>query len=227
MIHYLAKDKIQREHLERCAYVYVRQSTLQQVRENTISTQRQYDLSKLAIHLGWIQEKIIIVDQDQARSGASTEGRDGFKRMLSEIALGNVGAVISLEASRLARDSSAWHQLLKICDVTNTLVIDEIGVYDPRNRDDRLLLGFKGTLSEAELSLIVSRMMEAKKTKAEAGNLGFPLPVGFVRDVNGKTILDSDEEVRHSIRLLFDMFDKYSSVRRVVKDFNSKYRTKV
>jgi DNA invertase Pin-like site-specific DNA recombinase len=215
-------NKIRCEHLGRYAYVYVRQSTLQQIRENTISTLRQYDLAKFAAELGWAQDQIIVVDQDQARSGASTEGRDGFKRMLSEIALGNVGAVISLEASRLARDSSAWHQLLKICEVTNTLVIDEIGIYDPRDRDDRLLLGFKGTMSEAELNLLVGRLMGAKRRMAGEGKLRFPLPVGFVSNSDGTIVLDPDEEIQHSIRLLFDSFDKFSSARMMVRDFNDK-----
>jgi len=215
-------NKIRQDHLERCAYVYVRQSTLNQIRENTISTQRQYELGDLAAELGWGREKIVIVDQDQGRSGASVEGRDGFKRMLSEIALGNVGAVISLEASRLARDSSAWHQLLKFCDITNTLIIDERGAYDPQDPDDRLVLGLKGTLSEAENSLIRARLMEAKRRKAEDGSLVLPLPVGFNRDAEGRVVLEPDEAVQNILRVFFAAFDRLPSVKMVVREFNEK-----
>lgn len=215
-------NKIHQDHLKRCAYVYVRQSTLNQVRENTISTQRQYELADLAAELGWEREKIVVVDQDQGRSGASVEGRDGFKMMLSEIAIGNVGVVISLEASRLARDSSAWHLLLKFCDITNTLIIDERGVYDPRDPDDRLVLGLKGTLSEAENSLIRGRMMEARKRKAEDGSLVLPLAAGFARDAKGEVILEPDEAVQNIFRLFFVTFDRLPSARMVVREFNEK-----
>src|SRR5438045_9636273 len=130
------QSRIQRDHLERLAYVYVRQSSLHQVQHNTASTARQYNLVERAKELGWSDEKIIVVDQDQGHSGSSLEGRDGFKLMMKDILLGNVGAVFSLEASRLARDSSDWHQLVKLCTTRNTLIIDELGIHNPRVFND-------------------------------------------------------------------------------------------
>src|SRR5258707_14006067 len=140
-------SKIEREHLQRLAYVYIRQSSLHQVQFNTASTARQYNLVERAKELGWPDEKIIMVDQDQGHSGASLEGRDGFKIMMRDILMGNVGAVFSLEASRLARDSSDWHQLVKLCTIRNTLIIDELGIHNPRAFDDRLLLSKIGRAS--------------------------------------------------------------------------------
>ena len=146
-------SKIRPDHLDRLAQVYVRQSTMIQVRENTASTARQYDLAGRARDLGWPQERIQVIDQDQGHSGASTAGRDGFQHLVAQVGLGRTGAVLSLEASRLARSCSDWYRLIEICALTNTLVIDEDGVYDPTQYSDRLLLGFLGTMSEAELHL--------------------------------------------------------------------------
>jgi hypothetical protein len=158
-------SKIRPAHLERQAFIYVRQSTLFQVREHTASTARQYDLAHRARDLGWPREHITIIDQDQGHSGASTAGRDGFQSLLVEVGLGHAGAVLSLEVSRLARSSSDWYRLLEICALTDTLVIDEEGVYDPGQYNDRLLLGFKGTMSEAERHWLRSRLLGGKLEK--------------------------------------------------------------
>lgn len=151
MLAHPAPSKIRPDHLARPALIYVRQSTLFQVREHTTSTARQYDLVQRARDLGWAREQIVVIDQDQGHSGASTVGRDGFQFLIAEVGLGRAGAVLSLEVSRLARSCSDWYRLLEICALTDTLVLDEEGIYDPGCYNDRLLLGFKGTMSEAEL----------------------------------------------------------------------------
>src|SRR5215510_14327892 len=196
-------SKLRPTHLERQAFIYVRQSTLFQVREHTASTARQYDLAQRARDLGWPREHITIIDQDQGHSGASTAGRDGFQSLLVEVGLGRAGAVLSLEVSRLARSSSDWYRLLEICALTDTLVIDEEGVYDPGQYNDRLLLGFKGTMSEAELHWLRSRLLGGKLEKAQHGALRFRPPAGFVVDPAGQVIFDPDEEVQQAVRLLF------------------------
>jgi DNA invertase Pin-like site-specific DNA recombinase len=178
MLNRAASQKIRPDHLDRLAVIYVRQSTLFQVRENTGSTTRQYDLVKRAADLGWTQASIQVVDQDQGQSGSSTVGRDGFQWLVAEVGLGHVGAVLSLEVSRLARSCSDWYRLLEICALTATLVIDDEGVYDPGAHNDRLLLGFKGSMSEAELHWLKSRLQGGKMTKAEQGQLRFRLPIG-------------------------------------------------
>jgi DNA invertase Pin-like site-specific DNA recombinase len=170
--------KIRPDHLDRLAVSYVRQSTLFQVRENTGSALRQYDLVKRAEALGWTPPSIQVVDQDQGHSGSSVVGRDGFQWLGAEVGLGHVGAVLSLEVSRLARSCSDWYRLLEICALTDTLVIDEEGVSDPGSQNDRLLLGFKGSMSEAELHWLKSRLLGGKVAKAEQGHLRFRLPSG-------------------------------------------------
>lgn len=214
------EGKIKQTHLDRAAYIYVRQSTLGQVRKNTISTLQQYDLVKRIVALGWTSEKIIVIDWDQARSASTTDGRDGFKKILAEIAVGNVGAVVSIKGDRLSRDSFSWHKLLKLCELSDTLVIDEACVYDPCKYEDRLLLDVTGALSEAEERIITRRMLSAKRRKAETGELRFPLPVGYICDPTGKTIFDPNEEIQGAIRSLFDVFDRRSSIRMAVKYFN-------
>ena len=165
----LASPKIRPDHLDRPAFVYVRQSTLVQVREHTASTARQYDLVRRAHDLGWSTEAITVIDQDQGRSGASAAGRDGFQFLIAQVGLGQAGAVLSLEASRLARSCSDWYRLLEICALTDTLVIDEDGVYDPGQYADRLLLGFLGTMSEAELHWLRDRLLGGKLEKPARG----------------------------------------------------------
>jgi DNA invertase Pin-like site-specific DNA recombinase len=214
-----SRDKIRLEHLERRAFVYVRQSTLAQVLQHTASTARQYDLKQHAVDLGWTAESVTVIDQDQGRSGASAGDRDGFQALLVEVGLGHAGAVFSLEASRLARSCSDWHHLLEICAVTHTLVVDEDGVYDPNLYHDRLLLGIMGTMSEAELHWLRNRLLGGKLRKAEQGLLRFRPPVGLVFDRPGNLVLDPDEEVQQAARLLFSVFDESGSALAVVRHF--------
>jgi DNA invertase Pin-like site-specific DNA recombinase len=211
--------KIRPDHLDRLAQVYVRQSTMMQVRENTASTARQYDLAGRARDLGWVAERIQVIDQDQGHSGASTAGRDGFQHLVAQVGLGRTGAVLSLEASRLARSCSDWYRLIEICALTNTLVIDEDGVYDPTLYSDRLLLGFLGTMSEAELHLIRSRLLGGKLKKASDGQLRFRPPTGLVYDLERRIVFDPDEQVQQAVRLVFDLFDQSPSALAVVKHF--------
>ena len=211
--------KIRPDHLDRLAIIYVRQSTLFQVRENTGSALRQYDLVKRAQDLGWTLPSIQVVDQDQGHSGSSAVGRDGFQRLVAEVGLGHVGAVLSLEVSRLARSCSDWYRLLEICALTDTLVIDEEGVYDPGAHNDRLLLGFKGSMSEAELHWLKSRLLGGKVAKAEQGTLHFRLPIGLVYDPAGRIVLDPDEAVQEAVRLVFALFEQVGSALAVVTYF--------
>jgi DNA invertase Pin-like site-specific DNA recombinase len=211
--------KIRPDHLSRQAVIYVRQSTLLQVRENIGSTTRQYDLVKRAHDLGWEQSGIQVIDQDQGQSGSSAIGRDGFQLLVAEVGLGHVGAVLSLEVSRLARSCSDWYRLLEICALTDTLVIDEEGVYDPGLYNDRLLLGFKGTMSEAELHWLHQRLQGGKLTKAEQGHLRFRLPSGLVYDPVGRVVLDPDEAIQEAIRLVFTLFEQTNSALAVVSHF--------
>src|SRR5439155_23703576 len=186
-------NKIQLDHLDRDAVIYVRQSSLMQVRDNTASTMRQCDLVQRALGLGWTRERIHVIDQDQGHSGSSTIGRDGFQSLVAEVGLKHCGAVLSLEVSRLARSCSDWYHLLEICALTETLVIDEEGVYDPGQYNDRLLLGFKGTMSEAELHWLRQRLLGGLREKARQGTLRLPLPTGFVYDPADRVVLDPDE----------------------------------
>ncbi|MDQ5852712.1 MAG: recombinase family protein, partial [Chloroflexota bacterium] len=214
-------SKIRPDHLSRPALIYVRQSSLFQVREHTASTARQYDLVQRARDLGWGREQIVVIDQDQGHSGASTVGRDGFQFLIAEVGLGHAGAVLSLEVSRLARSCSDWYRLLEICALTDTLVIDEEGIYDPGLYNDRLLLGFKGTMSEAELHWLRSRLLGGKLEKAQHGELRFRPPTGLILDPHGQVVLDPDEEVQQAIRLVFDLFDQHGSGLAVVRHFHA------
>ncbi len=219
MLNRAASQKIRPDHLDRLAVIYVRQSTLFQVREHTGSTTRQYDLVKRAADLGWTQASIQVVDQDQGQSGSSAVGRDGFQWLVAEVSLGHVGAVLSLEVSRLARSCSDWYRLLEICALTETLVIDDEGIYDPGAHNDRLLLGFKGSMSEAELHWLKSRLQGGKMTKAEQGQLRFRLPIGLVYDPVGRIVLDPDEAVQEAVRLVFSLFEQSTSALAVVSAF--------
>jgi len=211
--------KIQAGHLGRRALVYIRQSTLMQVRENVGSKERQYDLVKRALELGWAKEQVVVVDQDQGQSGASAAGRDGFQQLVAEVGLGQAGAVFSLEASRLARSCIDWYRLLEICALTKTLVVDEEGVYDPSQYNDRLLLGFKGTMSEAELHWLRSRLLGGRLKKAESGELRIPLPTGLVYNESEEVVLDPDEEVQQAMQLLFDIYEEAGTAMGVVRYF--------
>ncbi len=219
MLNRPSSQKIRPDHLDRLAVIYVRQSTLFQVRENTGSTTRQYDLVKRAQDLGWTPAHIQVVDQDQGQSGASSVGRDGFQWLVAEVGLGHVGAVLSLEVSRLARSCSDWYRLLEICALSDTLVVDDEGVYDPGAHNDRLLLGFKGSMSEAELHWLKSRLQGGKQSKAEQGSLRFRLPIGLIYDPVGRIVLDPDEAVAEAVRLVFSLFEQSSSALAVVSAF--------
>jgi DNA invertase Pin-like site-specific DNA recombinase len=211
--------KLRADHLARPAWIYVRQSTLGQVRENWGSTARQYDLVQRARELGWAPEQIHVIDQDQARSGTTATGRDGFQDLVATVGLGQAGAVLSLEVSRLARNNSDWYRLLEICALTDTLVIDEDGVYDPGQYNDRLLLGIKGTMSEAELHWLRLRLLGGKLEKAQVGQLRQRLPAGLVYDPSGQVVWDPDEQVQAAIRLALDVFEHTGSALAVVKHF--------
>src|SRR5213080_759086 len=223
MLSHPSLSKIQPDHLDRDAVIYVRQSSLMQVRDNTTSTLRQYDLVQRALSLGWPRERIYVIDQDQAHSGSSIIGRDGFQSLVAEVGLKHCGAVLSLEVSRLARSCSDWYHLLEICALTDTLVIDEDGIYDPGHYNDRLLLGFKGTMSEAELHWLRQRFLGGKLTKAQQGTLRVKLPTGLVYDPAGRVVLDPDEAVRQAIQLVFDLFADRGSALAVVQHFRTHY----
>lgn len=215
----LHTHKIEPIHLERQAFIYIRQSSLRQVRYNTGSTARQYDLAQRASALGWAQTQIVVIDQDQAQSGASARERQGFQYLVAEVGLGHAGAVLCLEASRLSRSFSDWYQLLEICALTHTLVIDEEGVYDPGQYNDRLLLGFKGTLSEAELHWLQARLQGGKWEKASQGKLRIHPPTGLLYDAANQLVFDPDEQVQAVIRLVFDLFEELGSAQAVAKHF--------
>src|SRR3989454_7170597 len=180
----MSSEKIRSEHLQRAAFVYVRQSTLDQVRHHHESRRRQYDLAGHARSLGWVH--VIVIDEDLGKSGATAAGRTGFQRLVAEVSLGHVGAVFGLEVSRLARNNRDWYQLLDLCGLLNTLLIDAEGIYDPRQLNDRLLLGLKGTMSEAELGWLRQRAHEARAAKARRGDLIMSLPVGYVQTRDGQ-----------------------------------------
>lgn len=211
--------KLRTEHLDRQALIYIRQSTPMQVQANTGSTTRQYQLIERAQALGWPPARITVIDQDQGHSGASSAARSGFEKLIAEVGLGRAGAVFSLEASRLARSCSDWYRLLEICALTDTLVIDEDGLYDPGQYNDRLLLGFRGTMSEAELHWLHTRLLGGKLAKAERGELHFRLPVGFVHDPAQRIVFDPDEEIQEAVRLVFTLFEHLGSALAVVKHF--------
>jgi DNA invertase Pin-like site-specific DNA recombinase len=212
-------SKVRASHLERTAYLYVRQSTLRQVINNTESAQRQYALRQRAVALGWEVERIVVIDTDQGQSGASAADREGFQRLVAEVGMGRAGIVLGLEVSRLARNNADWHRLLEICAMTDTLILDEDGLYDPSEFNDRLLLGLKGTMSEAELHFIRARLQGGILSKARRGELQTPLPVGLVYDLAGRVMLDPDTGVQHALRHLFDTFAQTGSARAVVQAF--------
>ena len=212
-------SKVRGSHLERTAYLYVRQSTLRQVIHNTESAQRQYALRQRAIALGWEIEQIVVIDTDQGQSGASAADREGFQRLVAEVGMGRAGIVLGLEVSRLARNNADWHRLLEICAMTDTLILDEDGLYDPGEFNDRLLLGLKGTMSEAELHFIRARLQGGILSKARRGELQTPLPVGLVYDPAGRVVLDPDTGVQRALGHLFDTFARTGSARAVVQAF--------
>ncbi len=204
-------SKVRADHLTPPALIYSRQSTLMPVRENTASTARQDQLAQRVHEWGWPEHRIVGIDQDQGQSGASAVGRTGFESLIAEGGLGRAGAVASVEAARLARSSSEWYRLIEICALTDTLVLDADGIYDPGQYKDRLLLGFRGTRSEAELHWLHCRLVGGKLEKAQHGALRFRLPVGLSTDPPGQGVLDPDEEIQHAVRLVFELFEHHRS----------------
>ena len=209
-------QKVRADHLKRDAYLYIRQSTLHQVFHNTESTQRQYALKQRAIALGWPAEHVNVIDGDQGQSGASAVDREGFQKLVAEVGMGRAGIVLGLEVSRLARNNCDWHRLLEICGLTDTLILDEDGLYDPGNFNDRLLLGLKGAMSEAELHVLRARLQGGIRNKARRGELRVPLPIGLVYDMQGKVILDPDKQVQQALRTLFQVYQREGSALTVV-----------
>jgi DNA invertase Pin-like site-specific DNA recombinase len=211
-------SKIAERHLSKQACIYIRQSTLAQVRFNQESTDRQYNLVNKALSLGWNQDQIRVLDRDLGRSGTAANTRMDFKTLVSDVAMGQVGAIFSLEASRLARSNQDWHRLLELCAITDTLVIDQDGVYNPREFNDGLVLGMKGTFAQAELHIIRGRLHGGKLNKANRGELRFQLPVGFVYADN-KIVIDPDKEVQGAVRTVFELFSKEGTAYGVVHRF--------
>jgi len=211
-----ANHKITRTHLSRDAIAYIRQSGAHQVRNNHESRRRQYALVERAKSLGWPARSIKTVDDDQGRTATCATHRHGFKKLMAEIAAGQVGIIFALEASRLARSNADWHRLVEICVVTNTLLADETATYDPRDPNDRLLLGVKGTISEAELFTLRQRLHEGRWNKARRGELTRSLPVGYVRREDGQVVRDPDRQVQARLRYVFELFDRLRVARQVL-----------
>jgi len=194
-------EKVQGRHQDRLAVVYVRQSTLRQVEQHQESTRLQYALVERAVQLGWARQRVEVIDDDLGRSGSSTANRPGFQRLMTEVGLGHVGLVLGVEMSRLARSNRDWHQLLEICALFDTLIADSDGVYDASLFNDRLLLGLKGTMSEAELHILKARMLQGRRAKAQRGELYFNLPRGYVRGQSDEIVFDSDAQVQAIVRV--------------------------
>lgn len=213
----LSTQKLLPHHLERLAIVYVRQSTLQQVSHHQESTRLQYDLVNYAQALGWASDRVLVIDEDLGKSGATSEGRSGFQRLVSEVSLNHVGLILGIEMSRLARSSKDWHQLLEVCALFRTLIADLDGTYDPSQYNDRLLLGLKGTMSEAELHILKQRMLTGKLNKAKRGDLPFDPPIGYLRRPSGEIILDPDEQAQHVVRLIFRKFQEIGTLNGLLR----------
>jgi DNA invertase Pin-like site-specific DNA recombinase/DNA-binding transcriptional regulator YiaG len=214
-------QKVTANHLKKLAYCYIRQSTMKQVIQNTESTKRQYALRERAIALGWPITQIVIIDSDQGETAASVADREGFQKLVAEVSLGRVGLIMGLEVSRLARNSADWARLLEICAITNTLILDEEGLYDPTSFNDRLLLNMKGTFSEVELHILKSRLRGGVLNKARRGEFKTRLPIGFIYDHNGKVILDPDKQIQQTIHLFFDIFRRTGAAFATAKAFRN------
>src|SRR6202790_1134259 len=199
-------SKLQDHHLNRSAIVYVRQSDPHQALDHPESTELQYALVDHAVQLGWTAERVEVIDEDQGRSGTTAEGRLGFQRLLAEVGLIHVGIILGTEMSRIARSNKDWHQLLELCGIFRTLLGDQDGLYDPTDYNDRLLLGLKGTMSEAELHILRSRMYQGLLNKAQRGEVYNHPPVGYVKLLTGEFARDADEQVQSVILLIFDQF---------------------
>jgi len=213
--------KVQPHHLDRDAYLYIRQSSMRQVVENVESTKRQYALRARATALGWPEDRIVVIDSDQGESGASAAWREGFRRLVTDVGLGRAGIVMGLEVSRLARNNADWHRLLEICALADTLILDEDGVYNPTNFNDRLLLGLKGTMSEAELHVLKARLRGGILNKVRRGEYRCVLPTGLVYDEAGEVVFDPDSRVRETIAYFFETFSRVGSAHQTIKVFRS------
>jgi DNA invertase Pin-like site-specific DNA recombinase len=211
-------EKIGPRHLDRLAIVYIRQSSMTQVHRNQESTKLQYSLVHSAGQLGWARERVLVIDDDLGMSGSSAVGREGFQRLLAEVALDHVGVILGVEMSRLARSNKDWHHLLELCARFGTLIADLDGLYDPSQYNDRLLLGLKGTMSEAELHILRQRLLQGKLQKARRGELGMPVPTGYLRKPSGEVVIDPDEEVQAVVRLVFDLFGRLGSTQGVLRE---------
>lgn len=213
----MSSEKVQGHHRDRLAVVYVRQSTLQQLVRHQESTRLQYGLVDRALGLGWPRAQVLVIDDDLGKSGTSAAGRPGFQRLVAEVGLNHVGLVLGVEMSRLARSCRDWHQLLEICGLFGTLIGDLDGIYDPTDYNDRLLLGLKGTLSEAELHVLKQRMLAGKRAKAARGELGIPVPMGYVRRPSGEVIRDPDQQAQATIALIFEQFERCGTINGVLQ----------
>jgi DNA invertase Pin-like site-specific DNA recombinase len=212
-----ATSKIQDRHLDRLAIVYVRQSSPQQVLENRESRERQYALAQFAQRLGWPAERVVIVDEDQGRSGKSADRRSGFQRLMTEVSLNHVGIVLGLELCRLSRSNKDWHQLIDVCGIFNALLCDQDGVYDPLDGNDRLLLGMRGAMSEFELVTLRNRLLRGSRNKAERGELFYFVPLGYLKTSSGEVVQEPDEQARGMIRLVFEKFEELGSAYAVFR----------
>ncbi|MCX4403485.1 MULTISPECIES: recombinase family protein [unclassified Streptomyces] len=210
-------SKVSDWQLTRLAVVYVRQSSMQQVADHQESTRLQYALVDRAAALGWPASRVVVIDEDLGRSGASAAGRSGFQRLVTEIGLDHVGLVLGIEMSRLARSGKDWYQLIELCALSGALLADTDGVYDPAEHNDRLLLGLKGTMAEAELHLIKQRMQTGRVNKARRGELAVPLPIGYVRRPSGEAVLDPDEQAQSVVRLVFAKFAELGTLHAVLR----------
>src|SRR5215204_1230533 len=210
-------QKIGPVHFQRLAVIYVRQSTAQQVLRHEESTRLQYGLVDRARELGWPEERVLVIDDDLGHSAAEGGQRAGFQRLVSEVSLDHVGMILGVEISRLARSSKDWHQLLEICALFGTLIADSDGICDPADFNDRMLLGLKGTMSEAELHVLKQRLHEGKLGKARRGELTFALPVGYVRRPSGEVVLDPDEQVQQVVRLVFRKFEELGALHALLR----------
>ncbi|WP_239396997.1 recombinase family protein, partial [Frankia sp. CiP3] len=212
-----SENRIRPEHRDRAAVVYVRQSSRQQVLEHAESTRMQYALVARAVALGWARSQVEVIDDDLGASAAVADSRPGFARLVTEVTMGRIGLVLGIEMSRLARTGRDWHQLIELCSLSETLLADPDGIYDPGYYNDRLLLGLKGTMSECELYLIRQRMAGGRLAKAERGELALPLPIGYWRRPSGEVVFEPDEQARTTVRLVFDLFDRLGTLNAVLR----------
>ena len=211
--------KVEARHLRLLAMVYIRQSTPQQIQNNQESTRRQYELALQARQMGWPETAVRVIDDDLGMSGASSQNRPGFQRLVASIGMGEVGIVLVTEVSRLSRLNSDWHRVIELCAVFRTLIADEDGVYDAQNPNDRLLLGVKGTLFAAELHILQARMHGALMNKARRGELAVSLPVGYRRRPDGAAVQDTDDAVRLAVAMVFERFSALANARAVLRHF--------